>query len=65
MSTGQFRSRSLRFRTQCGRRATPPVRPEEDILSGLIEEVRQLRAAVALYRHVVERLQEQQQDLAS
>jgi hypothetical protein len=36
------------------------VRPEEDLLSGLIEEVRQLRAAVALYRHVVERLQEQQ-----
>jgi hypothetical protein len=65
MSTGQFRSRSLRFRAQCGRRATPPVQPEEDILSGLIEEVRQLRAAVALYRHVVERLQEQQQDLAS
>jgi hypothetical protein len=30
-----------------------------------MEEVRQLRAAVAVYRHVVERLQEQVQDLGS
>jgi hypothetical protein len=37
----------------------------DNTVDGLMEEVRQLRAAVAMYRHVVERLQAQPQDLGS
>jgi hypothetical protein len=65
MSTRQLRPGSARFRTQCGGRAIPPPRIEDETLIGLMEEVRQLRAAVAVYRHVVERLPEQVHDLGS
>jgi hypothetical protein len=59
MNTGNLHYPSSRFRMECDRRAVPPSPSKDDALVGLIEEVRQLRAAVSVYRHVVERLQKQ------
>jgi hypothetical protein len=44
---------------RCGQKAKPTAPLEPHSTEELIEEIRQLRAALAVYRHVAERLMEE------